>query len=811
MAEDVLIQTNGQPLRDKDVRYGLRMNIFAGTLGMFYVAVALGMPMTMLLEALNASGFMIGLLGTAGGVTLAMQIPGALMAQRLSARKKYWFWFALTNRLLWYVPALLPLWLSHKPHLTIQIIVITICVSYILGNSAGAVWFSWIADLVPEKSRGTFWGKRQSITMASYLLSMAISGFLLDYFKNSGKTFIGFAFVFGLATTAGTLDILVHYFVPEPKPKLQPKKNILVSLIEPLKNKDFLWLTLALGFWGLSCGLIGLFTPIYLKRDFGVSYSQLSTIVISASISTVVFGFIWGYVMDRIGARAFGVIMAVIAPLCSLVWFFLIKTDISVYIPFWGTLNVPQPVFINIIASLFSGGLFSGLALTQLSLASSIIPRGERAVAMAVHWSIVGLMTAVGPTVGGYVMDAFPKGISGWQIPTGLPFSYIHILTFLHIALAWFLVVPFLLMVKKKHDDLSAIAAASRILLLNPLRAASSIYNIWTIGSDASREKRAKAVRTLGQKRTAIAVSDLIEQLDDPSTDVREEAALALSSIGSPDAIEALVKKLEDPNSDLAPQIARGFRKTPDPSAVDALVKKLSDPDRETLSETARTLGAIGDRRATSPLLNLLQHTDDPKVVSASSEALGKLGEMAAIYEILPRMKNTRNPILKRSLAVAVGDLLGEPDGFYKFLVKEQQAPGSGVERILKDLKSSIKSVTEKKLTPEGETLIGMVGQLEENFENSEIQACADVLFSLSIGLGALLYGVEFGGDAKAYMDDLVWRDEHFSVGVWYLNLLRENWEEADLGERDMGDILLGIYFLGSLNLKKKNHQPEKK
>ena len=73
MAEDVLIQTNGLPLRDKDIRYGLRMNILAGALGMFYVAVALGMPMTMLLEALNANGFMIGLLGTVVGIINAFE------------------------------------------------------------------------------------------------------------------------------------------------------------------------------------------------------------------------------------------------------------------------------------------------------------------------------------------------------------------------------------------------------------------------------------------------------------------------------------------------------------------------------------------------------------------------------------------------------------------------------------------------------------------------------------------------------------------------------------------------------------------
>ena len=108
---------------------------------------------------------------------------------------------------------------------------------------------------------------------------------------------------------------------------------------------------------------------------------------------------------------------------------------------------------------------------------------------------------------------------------------------------------------------------------------------------------------------------------------------------------------------------------------MEALVHKLDEPDRETRSETARTLGEIGDPRAADPLLDLLRHTDDDKVASASSQALAQLGEVAAIYEILPRMRATRNPVLKRSLAVAVGDLLGERDGFYRILSREAETP----------------------------------------------------------------------------------------------------------------------------------------
>jgi hypothetical protein len=289
---------------------------------------------------------------------------------------------------------------------------------------------------------------------------------------------------------------------------------------------------------------------------------------------------------------------------------------------------------------------------------------------------------------------------------------------------------------------------------------------------------------------------------------VREEAAHALGSIGGPEAVDALVARLDDPESDLAPQIARALRQTRDPRSVDALVRRLADPDRETRTEAARTLGAIGDPRAAPVLMELLGGTDDPKILSASSEALARLGEIAAIYEILPRLKETRNPVLRRSLAVAVGDLLGERDGFYRVLTREQKSRGVEVERLMRDLRRRIGAATRKRMAGPGGILAGKTRELEDAYEEEDYRLCSEILFDLAIGLAALRWGIRYGGDGKAFVNDIVWRDLRFGVGVWYLDLLRHGWEEADLGARDAVDVLLGIYFLACRGLAPRGAPP---
>ena len=65
------------------LRRGLRISVTSSALGLVYFAVILNMPFVMLLEALGASGFLIGLYGTLRKLALLMQIPGSLLLESL--------------------------------------------------------------------------------------------------------------------------------------------------------------------------------------------------------------------------------------------------------------------------------------------------------------------------------------------------------------------------------------------------------------------------------------------------------------------------------------------------------------------------------------------------------------------------------------------------------------------------------------------------------------------------------------------------------------------------------------------------------
>lgn len=794
------LTAGGKPLTDKAVERGLRLNIIAGSLGTVWAAIAGGMPLTMFMNSIGASGVAIGLTVTVQQIAMALQIPAAMLAERLFNRKTFFVTAMLGHRALWFVPAVLPYVIGPGgPHLVFAV-VMTAAVSSILAQMGGPAWWSWMADLVPAERRARFWAIRHSFVSAASLVALLAAGGILDVFPDPsapGGSFLGFAIVFAFAACAGVFDICVHFWIPEPKTEGRgAARGIMSQVLEPLKSRDFLWLTLSMGVWTFSIGLVGQFGLVYLREAYHVGYAAMAGMMIAGTIGGSVAGILWGYVIDRVGARNFGAIMMIVAPLMGLVWFFIEDTTVVIPLPFFNNPVVYQPLLLLVVASFFGGLLYSGVALSQISLLAALSPAKGRTMAMAVHWSAVGMLGAAGPLVGGRVMDWMRDHPIAWVMPTGTPFGFFHILVLMQIAVVWLFTARAMLQVRQRAGEMSFRAALASLQFSNPLRVLTGIFNIYSMLASTSRGGRVGAVRRLGEERMRIAVKDLIQQLDDPSTDVREEAAIALGRIGSPDAVEALLAKFDDPNADLGPQIARALRQTQSREAVDALIRRLGDTDRETVAESVRALGEIGDERAREPLLRVLEKSGDAKLVSASSEALARLGEMAAVYEIFPRMNDTHNPVLKRSLAVAAADLLGEPGEFYRILVKEQRDKGSGAEQLLSEIGEMIDRAGGKILSEQSAMLRGRLQCLREAYSSGKPVLCADTIFDLALRLAAVSYGLQFGIDAPALVETIMWHDPRFGVGAWYLELLREAREQNPGRVPEVTEVLLGMYVL---------------
>lgn len=423
----------------------MNLNIAAGFLGSIWVAAWNGLPLPLLMRAVEATGFQLGLLAGVRQFAMLAQLPSALLVEGLGRRKPFWATVAIIHRALWYVPVLLPWLLPDRRDLWPIVIIAALGVSDVLGNASTAPWFSWMADLLPPGRAGRFWGARQRILSTSVLLAALAFGLVLDAFANRG--FLGFQIVFAVAATFGIGDILVHMFVHEPLPeRAHPDEARWRRIVAPLQSRDFRRLTLGMGAWtaavampGYANGLPTFFGIVYLKEAFGVSYAQASWVFVASAIGAILWTPRIGHTIDHRGARRTILLLMKVGPLCTLAWLFV--SPMRFHLGGSALASVPQPIVLIGAVSLIVGGVYMGVTLCQMRLTQVLTSGTGRTVAMGLHWSLVGLLGSLGPLAAGWIKDHFPGPgivVASWLAPI----SYFQVLVLIQVALAWLVAYP---------------------------------------------------------------------------------------------------------------------------------------------------------------------------------------------------------------------------------------------------------------------------------------------------------------------------------------------------------------------------------
>lgn len=143
-------------------------------------------------------------------------------------------------------------------------------------------------------------------------------------------------------------------------------------------------------------------------------------------------------------------------------------------------------------------------------------------------------------------------------------------------------------------------------------------------GTDRYRDKVDPAKDSLGQMGAKAAVW-LAKKLI--TSDARERLSLAdaFEKIGKP-ATPYIVPYLEAEGEDAPRNAARCLERIKDTAAVIPLLAQMDHPEYSVRSQVASALGKTGDARARDSLLNHLEHDADSDVRKSCAVALGDIG-----------------------------------------------------------------------------------------------------------------------------------------------------------------------------------------
>jgi MFS family permease len=144
-------------------------------------------------------------------------------------------------------------------------------------SQAGAVVFSsLIADIVPEKVRGRYFGIRHAFAGAVVCPALLIGGFILERFP--GLT--GFSIIYLIAAAAVFWNIAEMFKYPNPPSHSQERHLSLQGLFKPFRDqavlKPFLFVTLFMLMYNMATPLFS-----YVMLDIHhLKYSWLTLITV---------------------------------------------------------------------------------------------------------------------------------------------------------------------------------------------------------------------------------------------------------------------------------------------------------------------------------------------------------------------------------------------------------------------------------------------------------------------------------------------------------------------------------------------------
>lgn len=384
-----------ETLTESEVSRGLKLVIGEGlttevmtsfTGGAFLVAMAL---------LLGADNVQIGILAGLPAFTNLFQLISIVLVRRFQNRRVIAVICAMLARLPLLIIGSLALFSDSKP--SVQTLIFFLFFYYLFGSIAGPTWNSWMKDLVPEKSLGTYFSRRSSYTqMLNVVLSLLLA-FAIDYIKLHFNTVVldAYAAMFMIGGFFGLMGALMLSRVPEPLSVMKDEK--MWSLFKrPLQDANFRKLLAFNSAWVFALNMATPFFTVFMLKTLNLSLSYIIGLGILNQLASILTVRTWGAFADRYSNKT---IIAISAPFyiaCIIAWCYL-----GLYPGFYK--NIALLALIHIGTGISTAGV--NISVTNIGLKLS--PSKHAIVYLSTKNIITSAFASIAPLLGGRLADYF--------------------------------------------------------------------------------------------------------------------------------------------------------------------------------------------------------------------------------------------------------------------------------------------------------------------------------------------------------------------------------------------------------------------
>jgi HEAT repeat protein/MFS family permease len=632
------------PLSRLDTIRALKQTQYEAALATVFGALTGGVFLTGYALWLRASEFWIGVLAMIPPLVGLAQPLASFFVERRGERKGFVMLTAGVGRGLWLL--MLPVGFVLPAAMRLPAFFVVFVSATLLIMLSGAPYVSWLTDLVPTDQRGRFFSHRFMVITGTAAVATIPFSRLVDLLPERA----GFPLVFGIGIVFAAVAFSYTVRIPEPqsRERRDPHRGLMLGefFAAPFRDRRFRPLLVFLLVFNFSSMIYGNFVIVFLRESLGFSFTwtNVYTVVVPSTAALLSFSR-WGYLADRYGSRPVGGIGLFMAMAWPPIMF------LSPWVH-----GVYRHLLIGFAQTW--GGVFSGaLMVSHFNLMIGASPRAKRTAYIAGATALLGISGALAPFLGGVIMQVLRDFRYAFTLPS--PFSAsLTLEPFQILALTSIAVrsaTPFLY---RYVPDPHAVSAREVFDQLRSPATLTGLVHLRKLTTSGHEEERVRAARALGDKKTGLAVDELVKALDDSSHHMREEAARSLGEIGDRAAVPVLVAKLKERDVRLAYEAAVALGRIGDPAAIDPLMELLNSPEPALRRAACYSLGSLHADRAGPRLLDVVRSGTSDQEVECAEAAIVGLGRMR-YREAVPYLADVLGAYDRR-IKIAAANALAE-------------------------------------------------------------------------------------------------------------------------------------------------------
>ncbi len=581
-----------------------------------------GAYLMMFVRGLTKDYLWIGLLTAIPSLVGLLQIPGAIWGRSFPFYRK----FISPGGVIWrlcYIPLvaapLLPISTDYKLYL----VLVLIFFASVSIQIVSPIYNDWLAELVPQGSRGWFFSRRQMLLSLSGAVSGLAAGAIYDYFKRANQSDTGFAVVYAIGVIFGLLSLIPFYKMKEIERSNPIEMNMtegLRAMKAPFKDRGFIKVLKFFVVFIFATSFAGNVFSIYALEQLKMDMTMLQTTGICHSIGSLATLKLWGYFGDKYGNKP---VMSLL--LCGIA-----------FTPLPWLLCIPGNHVFNVailgVTHIIAGACWGGIAVLQFNLLLATASEDDRANYIGAGLALQAVVGAIAPFLGGIAVQALKEPIGDLN------------------ACRWVIGITAVL----RTISIAFLAPVHEPGSTSVKQALSSMKRISPLGFKALKQMnspensiaRTAAIASVGDANFDVAREEVIRALQDPSPRVRRQASATLARLGGKDAADALLNRLKQQPDLVEEEMLEAIGDIGFEQSIGELCRHLASPRPSIRRASIKAIGSIGGEMATAHLMKSIDQDADPDLRRAALQALqsdqeGDYCEVVskALLDVLPSVR----------------------------------------------------------------------------------------------------------------------------------------------------------------------------